>query len=491
MRVAVGGLLFEGNTFALGLTTRTDFENNYLFAGQDIVARLTGGNVEVSGAIEVLNAAKIDIVPLIATHGGAGGRITKECFESLSADLLSRLRGQQVDGVFLALHGAMICQYIDDAESELLSAVRAEVGEVPIVITLDLHAHITPRLVSLCDAIVGYQHYPHDDAFETGVNGARLLVNALAKRVQLKMSYKKLAMLVPPTMGATKLNTPMRELFKASRAIESLPGILSVSYFPSTPWAERPEGGTAFVIVSDGEYEADRHLSSLSELLWRERSRLEPTVQTLEQVITECAQFDGRPIIVSEMSDAVGAGASGDSALVLSEVLQAGVTDPVLVQIVDPEVSALAHRAGKGATIRCEIGNKIENRFGGPVALIAEVLGLSNGEFTYSGGLMSGIRSTVGPAAILRQNNITVLVTSRSSYEYADEQYAAAGLNVRDYKFVIVKNPMNYRQSYSWAPRLYALDTPGAGRADLKKLPWTCCRRPFYPLDDAESPIYR
>ncbi|HYG41317.1 MAG TPA: MlrC C-terminal domain-containing protein, partial [Bordetella sp.] len=198
------------------------------------------------------------------------------------------------------------------------------------------------------------------------------------------------------------------------------------------------------------------------------------------------------PVILSEMSDAVGAGAAGDSAYVLQRFLATDAAATLLVQIVDPQAVAQARRGGVGAHVECRLGNHIETRHGEPVQFSGRVQSLlEDGSFTYRGGLMGGITATMGPAAVLRQGRVTVLATSRPTYEYADEQYLAAGIDVRQFKYVVVKNPMNYKQAYSWAPHRVALDTPGAGRADLRQLPWTRCRRPFYPLDDSPEPLWR
>ncbi|WP_167670758.1 M81 family metallopeptidase [Allopusillimonas ginsengisoli] len=492
MKIAVGGILFEGNTFTLSKTTIQAFHDTYYFEGGDMLSSLRGGEVEVSGALSVFDAAGAEVHPLIATHGGAGGMVTRECFEELKERLLAQLGQASVDGVYLALHGAMICEQTDNAEVELLQAVRDRTGAVPLVISCDLHAHITPAMVELCDAIVGYQHYPHDDAFETGARAAGLLISTISKATPLKLHMTKLAMLVSPTMAGTRNNTPMREAYKASRALEALPGVLSVSYFPSTPWAERKDGGTAFVMVSDGSLDSpETLLSKVVTDLWKARDRFEVQLVTLDEALEGGRAVAGKPVVLSEMSDAVGAGAAGDSAYVLDQYLSSGAKESLLVQIVDSDVVEQAKSQGVGAFIECRIGNKIENRHGGPVTLSAQVISMPDGRFTYKGGPMAGARSTVGHAAVLRSGNVTILVTSRSAYEYADEQYAAAGIDIRGFKFVVVKNPMNYRQAYSWAPRLYALDTPGAGRADLQKLNWTICARPFYPLDDSEEPLYR
>ncbi|WP_050464486.1 M81 family metallopeptidase [Herbaspirillum autotrophicum] len=492
MKIAIGALLFEGNTFSAGRSAFAQFKQNYYYEGEQILTRLGGGEVEISGALQVFHAANVELLPLIATHGGCGGAVLRDSFEELQRNLLARLHTEKVDGIYLALHGGMICEDTAHPEVELLTRLRALVGDIPVVVSYDLHAHVTPALLQLCDALVGYQHYPHDDPFETGVRGAQLLLKALQPASAVTMSMKKLAMLISPTTSGTRTDTPMRDIYKQCRAFEALPGILSVSYFPLTPWAEHEDGGTAFVVVSDGPNEhTEKILTTLCDRLWRDRHRLTPQLVTLDEALSDSRDLQEGPVILSEMSDAVGAGATGDSAVVLDACLRTGNNASLLVQIVDPEVVAQARERGIGSVAHYAVGHKVETRNGPPVSLEAEVLSLHDGAFTYAGGLMSGIRSTVGDAVILRHRHVTLFVTSKAAYEYGDEQYVAAGLTLSDYKYVVVKNPMNYRQTYAWAPRLYALDTPGAARADLTKLDWHVCRRPFFPLDDSVTPLFR
>lgn len=493
MRIAVGALLFEGNTFSLSKIDIQSFYDNYYFEGEHLIKGLRHGNVEVSGALSVLDAYGAEVVPLIATHGGCGGMVTRVCFDALKEKMLSYLADAgPVDGVYLALHGAMICEGTENAEVELLREVRALFGSVPLVISCDLHAHIVPEMLSLCDVIVGYQQYPHDDVFETGARSAGILMRAVQQTIQPEVHMKKMSLLITPTMSGTRLPTPMQEIYKACRALEQLPGVYAVSYFPSTPWAERAEGGTAFVLTCEQGFErVDELLTSLCEQLWADRAKFSPKVFSVKEALEKSEQSPHSPIILSEMSDAVGAGAAGDSSYVLSTYLASGRKEPLLVQIVDPQTVQAAQKVGVGQRGTFQVGNKIENRYGPPVEIDAEVLFLEEVNFTYSGGPFSGTESTLGEAAVLRSGSCTILVTSRSAYEYADEQYRAAGLDVREFRFVVVKNPMNYRQAYAWAPATFALDTPGAGRADLTELTWSICRRPFYPVDDSSSVLYR
>jgi len=197
---------------------------------------------------------------------------------------------------YLALHGGMICEDTAHPEVELLTRLRALVGDIPVVVSYDLHAHVTPALLQLCDALMGYQHYPHDDPFETGVRGAQLLLKALQPASAVTMSMKKLAMLISPTTSGTRTNTPMRDIYKQCRAFEALPGILSVSYFPLTPWAEHEDGGTAFVVVSDGPNEhTEKILTTLCDRLWRDRHRLTPQLVTLDEALSDSRDLQEGP----------------------------------------------------------------------------------------------------------------------------------------------------------------------------------------------------
>ena len=55
-----------------------------------------------------------------------------------------------------------------DGEGNLLHRLKDINPEVPIAVSLDLHANVTDLMVNNCDVIAGYKTYPHIDMFETG-----------------------------------------------------------------------------------------------------------------------------------------------------------------------------------------------------------------------------------------------------------------------------------------------------------------------------------
>src|SRR3954471_17576262 len=159
MRIAVGQLWQETNTFNPLPTTRADFEEFGVLRGADLVERMADTN-ELGGFIQSLRAwpEPPEIVGLVRLPAWPSGAATADTFDWLRREILDALRAAlPVDGVLLALHGALVADGAPDVEGEVLASVRELVGRsVPVVATLDLHANVTERMVRHADALVLY-----------------------------------------------------------------------------------------------------------------------------------------------------------------------------------------------------------------------------------------------------------------------------------------------------------------------------------------------
>jgi microcystin degradation protein MlrC len=490
-RIAIGALLFEGNTFSPVVTGVRDFHNKYFHSGQALVRSLRGGAVEMSGAISVLETANSELVPLFATHGGSGGRVSAVAYKKLRENLLSPLRAAgHLDGLYLGLHGAFLSQGIDDVEGDILEAARSIVGKAPIVISCDLHAHVTPTMTDLADMIIGYQHYPHDDARQTGERAAKLLLGALKGEIKPVMAVRKAPMIVPPPNSDTHGGGPMSKLNQWAREKETQGVALAISYFPVQPWLDLADVGfSAAVITNDDPEGADGMALQLCKEAWRRRHEFDMPLFRPNDAIRRGLAIEGGPVILSDTADCVGGGGSGDSAVVLRALLESRSDAPAVMLIVDPETVRQSERAGVGRRFHAFIGNKVDSRYGEPVEVEAEVIRLFDGQFSYTGGIMAG-PATMGPSAVIRVGPVNVVVSTYSSYEYADEQFLAAGVDPRHCKFVVVKNPMNYKAAYEYARAAMLLDTPGPTSCNLAALPWQHMSRPRFPLDDDFQPEF-
>ncbi|MBM3573317.1 MAG: M81 family metallopeptidase, partial [Alphaproteobacteria bacterium] len=426
-------------------------------------------------------------------NGGSGGRVAAATYQQLTGELLERLAAARpVDGVYLALHGAFIAVGLDDVEGDLLSAARAHLGpDVPISVSCDLHAHVTPAMMRLADILIGYQHYPHDDTYETGRRAAGLLIGKLAGKFRPIMRARRAPLLLPAQKQRTKGNGPMARAFARARAREATGEVLAASYFCVQPWLDLPQLGYTSVVVTDDDPDgADRVALDMTERAWADRHEFAvPTIAPADAIRQGLARSGG-PIVLADPSDCVGGGASGDSAVALRALLEAGENVPAAMQIVDPQAVAASIAAGIGNSLQIALGNKLDAVYGQPVMVKARVERLCDGHFTYAGGLMGGVTASMGASAVLAIGAIRVLATSQSAYEYGAEQFLAAGIDPSRFKFIVVKNPMNFQQAFADAPAHFTLSTPGPTTPDLARITWRRLSRPCYPIDDGFAPVF-
>ena len=491
-RIAIGGIAFEGNSLSPMRSTRASFEQKYLKIGDEILTDLADTSTEHAGALAVLKVRGADVVPLLATHGGAGGRVTRNCWADLKGQLLSRLRdAMPVDGVYLALHGAMLCEGVDDPEGEILEDVREIVGTVPIAVSYDLHGHLTSRMLNAADITLAYQLYPHDDGFETGQRAVGLLLRTLDGEIRPVTSMCRIPAIIPSLKQRTKGHTPMVQLYRLARSYEAGTGALAVSYFAPQPWLDLPELGFTGVAVTDANAElADTIATQIAHRGWELRHDFDIDIVPLDDAIRRGLAIDDGPVILVDASDCVGGGASGDGVEALRRLLVLAPDASAATLIVDPQTVEQAIQAGVGAEIAVALGNKLDPSYGVPLACTARVERIADGRFRYSGGIYGNTDAEMGPSVLLRIGSAQVVVASFPSYEYADEQFRALGLDVRKMKFIVVKNPINFQQAYEDASAYFILDTPGPTTPDLKHIAIPRAGRPLFPFDDNFNPEY-
>ncbi|HSP26736.1 MAG TPA: M81 family metallopeptidase, partial [Saliniramus sp.] len=173
MRIAAGGFLHETNTFVTRPTPWGDFTEGgpwpVMTAGEAIFPTFEGLNLGISHFIARAKERGHEILPLAWSCAMPGGRVTDDAFERMCALLIDPLRGADVDAVYLELHGAMVTQSHDDGEGEILRRVREVVGpDMPILVSLDLHANVSPEFIARADFVTSYRTYPHNDWGPTG-----------------------------------------------------------------------------------------------------------------------------------------------------------------------------------------------------------------------------------------------------------------------------------------------------------------------------------
>ena len=486
-RIAVGSILTECNQLGGSPIDMDWFERYDLHFGEELLSTDTG---VVGGALSTLRASSAQVVPLLSASTCPGGYIAQSCYDELRGDLLQRLSSAlPVDGVLLLLHGAAVAEEVDDVEGDLIGAVRALVGQaVPIIATLDLHAHITQAMVGGADGLIAWETYPHRDAFSTGERGARLLLDTVAGSCRPAMAMVKVPVITGGLHGSTDGDGPFARVMRFAKSHEGRDGILSTSVILVQPFLDQAGMGSGGLVIADGDGDAALALAHrIAERYWESRRELEPEVHTPTDAIARGLQVDGGPVLLIEASDCAGGGASGDSVATLKALLELGEAAPrSLVSVVDPSAAAACHRAGVAASVTLTLGHQLDPKWGDPLTVAGRVGAIADGRFLYSGGMWDGTEGNMGPTAVFEAGGeVQVLITSYATYDWADEQFRALGLDPAAAKFVVVKNPMNYHNAYdAIASAVYVLDTPGPTPPTLRHCPFERVERPFYPADE-------
>lgn len=486
MRIAIAEIKQETNSFVPFTTTLETFTDQYLYRGEEMLTCFGAARMEIPGCLDVLAEAGAEAVPLIATMALASGPVERGCFEILIGELLARLRAAgPVDGVYLALHGAMVLEDEDDSEAEIVRRVRAALpAGTPVAVSLDLHGHITAAMIQPGVAYVGYREYPHIDMYETGARTTRLLLDWIAGRVRPVMALAKRHMVMSPDSARTTA-PPLADIVAAGRAMEARGEILHASLFPVQPWLDVPDLGFAALVCAQSEAAAQKAADILARMAWDRRAEFEPDITPLDEVIRIGLSSEGLTV-ASDAGDTPSGGSAADSTAVLAALLKAGADKASRISICtmcDAEAARAAHAAGVGATVTLALGH-CRSGLGVPLTVTARVKTLSDGVYTFAGLGAQGMIGEAGLSAVLEIGSIRVNLRSIPHLEWDVALHTSMGLDPTAAALIFVKSPSHFRISYTpIAARIFIADTPGPTTANMRRIPFTKVTRPFYPLD--------
>ena len=484
MNIAIASYGQETSSFSPVPTTLDTFKLYGLFAGAEILQKCRDIG-SIGGFLQTMDA-QLDWTPVPIIHGwaGASGALTKETLAYFAEALEKGLRDAgPLDAMYFALHGAAVADGVHDTEAYLLRIVRGLIGnDIPLVISLDHHANLTDAIVDHADALVAHRTQPHDQ-FETGELAAQLLLGIVRDKTRPTTAWRKIPLITHQEQFLTA-HGPMKQWFDLARDMESRPGVLSASTLPMQPWLDVPQGGWAAAVVTDNDPElADKLVQELADEAWALREsfcRLDSI--TPEAAIQRAVDADKGLVILSDTGDSIWGGATGDSNVLLAEMIRQQVPHRTLITLVDPEAVEAAMAAGVGGTLTTMIGGKLDPNFGTPTQVTAKVAAIGGGRVDVS---LLGFESyDLGSAALLEIGEIRLVVSeNRGIGGNHPSVYEHFGLDVVDARMLVVKTASNWQFYQPWIDQVIRVDTPGATTSHLEDLPWQHLPRPIYPLD--------
>ncbi|WP_134495053.1 M81 family metallopeptidase [Microvirga pakistanensis] len=462
----------------------SEYENFHIERGEELYAQ-RGLNTAIGGALSVFEESpNISLVPVIGARAGSAGLLSAHGWQRLSTEILDGLKARMddVNGIYVSLHGAMGADGELDPEGYLLSEIRCMVGpDVPIVISLDLHGILTDRMLRQIDGLAIYHTYPHVDFADTGKRAARLLLTLLQGGRRPVIARAVIPALVRGDELITRTGC-YGDLIRECQRIERDGTAMAAGIMIGNPFTDVPELCTQVLVMTDGdESVARREAERLAQEFWQQRFRMQGKLIPLDRSIAQASTING-PVVFTDAADATSSGATGDSNIILKALRDAGYRKRVLAQIVDPPAAAAAQKAGVGATIEVTLGGFYDKKRFEPMPVRAEVQSLSNGRSQLE-TMKTGLDA--GPTAVLTFDNFTVVVLSRTVSLFDRAMYYSNGLDPQDFDLIVVKSPHTEHHMYDgWVEKNFNIDAPGATSANLQTLGHTICARPMYPLDE-------
>ncbi|HEX2037966.1 MAG TPA: M81 family metallopeptidase [Chloroflexota bacterium] len=513
MRIAVAGFSHETNSFAL---ERNDQLDAQVAVGQEIVERAHPKSF-VGGFLEAARegGSDVEVVPTVQVHPVHGGLIGAGTFEHYRDQIVAALRREHaagaLDGVYLALHGAMTAEApYTDGEGALLAAVRQAVPEVPIVATYDFHAIMSDQECAVLAAAFPNDTNPHVDGYERGREAAECLVRTV--RGQLHPVTRHVAIpIVGPNIGQSTWNPvpeaerrlPLYQLNLIRAEMERrTPGIINLTILGGYGYADTPDTAMAVVATADGDPQlAQQTARELARQVWARRQDIldvRPIVPVDEGVrrameLTASADRPPGPLVLVDLGDDPGSACPADSPVVLEALLRLGARD-CAVTLRDAPAVAACHRAGVGATLTIEVGASIDRRFYQPLRVTGAVKSLDDGVYTICGPTHGGWgrevtreawrEARVGPRAVLRVGDKIDVVLSQESTGKDRDFFKSTGILMEEKRIIAVKSNQAHRASFdSIAAGTIDLATPGVSTVDYASLPFKHLKRPMWPLD--------
>lgn len=479
-RIAVGGFLHETNTFAPTKAAWDDFVHGggwpAMAFGADVLGVMRGINVGLAGFNQEAEQRGWELIPTIACGASPSAHVTEDAFERVVKIMIDGIAGAgPLDAVYLDLHGAMVTEHLDDGEGEILARVRRVIGDaLPLVVSIDLHANVTPRMIEHADALIAYRTYPHVDMADTGRAAARHLDRLLRTGARYAKAFRQLPFLIPISWQCT-FDEPTRSIYDKLAALQS-DAVPTLSFAPGFPAADFFDCGPSVFAYGRTQADADAAADTIAALVIGHENDFDGRIYAPDEGVKLAMQIAAtatRPVIIADTQDNPGAGGDSNTTGMLRALVDNDAQRAAIGVIYDPASAAAAHEAGIGTTIRLALGGKSGIEGDAPYEATFIVEALSDGQFVAPGPYFGGRHMEMGPSAALRIGGVRVVVASHKAQLADRAMYRYVGIEPEQQSILVVKSSVHFRADFEpIAERLLICAAPGAMPADTAALPW-------------------
>ncbi|NKB62282.1 MAG: microcystin degradation protein MlrC [Gammaproteobacteria bacterium] len=490
-RIAIGGWQHETNTFA---TIKADYdafeqadEWPPMREGESMLEAIEGVHLPINGAIEALTLDGHELLPLLWCSATPSAHVTQHAFEAISDRFITLLKSSMpFDAVYLDLHGAMVCEHLPDGEGEFLKRVRAVVGEdMPIFISLDLHANVTPLMVKEATLMDIFRTYPHIDMGETGSRVGKLLSEHLKQSSSLYKAYRQIDFLIPLNSGCSLIE-PCQGIYQALPSF-MFNQVVSLSFAYGFHLSDIHDVGPAVVAYGYDENDVHQSLNQMVQLVTDSKRAFFEKIWPCEEGVQKAREIvnrKGSTVVLADTQDNPGGGGSGDTTGLLVALINQNVAAAVFGFLSNPDIVCAAMDVGVGGSFEALLGGKSGLKGQKPFRCVAEVEKITDGNLTATGPMYKGARMSLGPCALVNIQGVLVMISSKPVQTADQEMFRHMGIEPDEMDIIALKSSVHFRNDFTeLASQILVVESPGAVFSDPTQLEYENIRPNLEILD--------
>ncbi|WP_369790361.1 M81 family metallopeptidase [Rouxiella sp. WC2420] len=418
MRIAVSGIHIECSTYNPVLNEEKDFR----------IVR----NAELLAApyFAFLQDYPATFLPTVHARAIAGGPVSRATYDQFKAEMIAGLQAHKpYDGVYLAMHGAMYVEGMEDAEGDWIAAAREVVGpECPISVSYDLHGNVSQKIIDAIDMFSTYRTAPHIDVEETMRRSVSMLVKSLQTGVKPTLLWVPIPVVLPGERTSTE-DEPARSLYARLPAIDEIKGIWDSSLMVGYVWADEPRATAAAIFTGTDRAILEQQALNLAQAYWdaREDFVFGCKTDTPQACVQEAIASKTHPVVLADSGDNPTGGGVGDRADLLAELITQGAKGVIVAGITDLPATQAAFAAGINTQLTLTLGGSLDSSSPQVTA-----------EFTVLRLLDSP--NAADRQAVLHHHGIDVVVSARRRPYHNIADFTLLGLDPLKAKIVVVKS---------------------------------------------------
>lgn len=470
-RVGIGGIATESCTFSPLPTTLDDFN---VWRGDGM-----GELYPYLPDWRWRGRDDLAFIPCLKAWADPGGPVARAAYAELKTELLARIAAAlPLDGFFLDLHGAMSVDGLDDAEGDLVAAIRDLVGPGCVLSAgMDLHGNVTEGLVALVDVFTCYRHAPHIDAMETKERAVAHLARLLDGGIRPHRAFVRIPVMLPGERTSTVVE-PGKTVYGRLAESDGVDGVIDPSLWVGYVWADQPRANATVVVTGTDVAAIGREAVRIARRYWDARHDFgfEAPTGDPDWAIDEALKLGRKAVFISDAGDNMTAGAAGDVPFLASRLLArkefaAGARTAVVAGIPNAAAARACVEAGVGSEVAVTLGGVLDPINGFPLEVRGVVAAIQRDD------------PVGGDVAVVQCGGVRIAVTTRRKVFFHRRDFEAVGLDVNDHDLIVVKVGYLFPDQREMASAALMALSPGAVNLDIPSLTYRRVQRPIFPLD--------